>query len=332
LGNEDDGGLMDFGARFYDPRIGRFMSPDPIKDASTSNASNPYVYCSNNPLRYTDKFGLSAMPDLRGTEDTGGDGGGGAGYTDIIMQNKLAEAEDWLNKKGGSLLNGLLSGGPSLPAQHAGTAQRAIVRAASGGALDPVLFIVTSTEGAARDEARRYYALLAGEYREENVTVRGLVDDIKDLDGAASETMSQEKLINTLKEITNEIITNDLNGGKLYDQIHIFGHGAHSDKGLGGMLFEQQIGGVPFDKGAAPAPPTEGQFPTVPVRKDGKAVIAACYSAEGGMVGWLQGHVDNVHGINTRLFSPRENPSGYIQPRWDAHPGLSSIKTFLDKK
>ena len=69
LGNEDDGGLMDFGARFYDPRVGRFISPDPIKDVSSANAVNPYVYCANNPLRYTDKFGLSKAPKLYTVRD-----------------------------------------------------------------------------------------------------------------------------------------------------------------------------------------------------------------------------------------------------------------------
>ena len=29
LGNEDDGGLMDFGARFYDPLVGRFVRFNP---------------------------------------------------------------------------------------------------------------------------------------------------------------------------------------------------------------------------------------------------------------------------------------------------------------
>jgi RHS repeat-associated protein len=58
LGNEDDGGLMDFNARFYDPRIGRFTSPDPILDISRSQAINPYVYCMNNPIRYADPMGL----------------------------------------------------------------------------------------------------------------------------------------------------------------------------------------------------------------------------------------------------------------------------------
>jgi hypothetical protein len=29
MGNEDDGGLMDFGARFYDPLVGRFVRFNP---------------------------------------------------------------------------------------------------------------------------------------------------------------------------------------------------------------------------------------------------------------------------------------------------------------
>jgi RHS repeat-associated protein len=73
LGNEDDGGLMDFGARFYDPRVGRFISPDPIQDISSSRSVNPYVYCANNPLRYTDKFGLShERPEWNVGADDGG--------------------------------------------------------------------------------------------------------------------------------------------------------------------------------------------------------------------------------------------------------------------
>jgi RHS repeat-associated protein len=71
LGNEDDGGLMDFGARFYDPRIGRFLSPDPIKSAGSASGCNPYTYCLNNPLKYTDKNGMMARsinPSAKGLD------------------------------------------------------------------------------------------------------------------------------------------------------------------------------------------------------------------------------------------------------------------------
>ncbi|HIC88845.1 MAG TPA: RHS repeat-associated core domain-containing protein [Anaerolineae bacterium] len=46
-------GLYYYGARWYDPYIGRFISPEPI----VPNPGNPqdlnrYTYARNNPLRY----------------------------------------------------------------------------------------------------------------------------------------------------------------------------------------------------------------------------------------------------------------------------------------
>jgi hypothetical protein len=71
------------------------------------------------------------MPNKEGHEDGGGEGGGGAAYTDIIMQNKLAEAEAWTDRCGGSLLNSLLTAA----ARHLRTALNAMVRAAHGSNL-----------------------------------------------------------------------------------------------------------------------------------------------------------------------------------------------------
>ncbi|MEW6619279.1 MAG: RHS repeat-associated core domain-containing protein [bacterium] len=49
----DDSGLFYFGARYYDPALGRFITPDPIQAAG----QNLYVYCYNNPLGYVDPNG-----------------------------------------------------------------------------------------------------------------------------------------------------------------------------------------------------------------------------------------------------------------------------------
>ena len=52
-------GLEYFGARYYDPEVGRFTSIDPMGDGV-----NWYEYCYSNPLRYTDpngKFGCEAI-------------------------------------------------------------------------------------------------------------------------------------------------------------------------------------------------------------------------------------------------------------------------------
>ncbi|MFH0769583.1 MAG: RHS repeat-associated core domain-containing protein [Chloroflexota bacterium] len=54
----DDTGLYYYGARYYDPTIGRFISPDTIVPQSANpQALNRYSYVLNNPLRYTDPTG-----------------------------------------------------------------------------------------------------------------------------------------------------------------------------------------------------------------------------------------------------------------------------------
>jgi RHS repeat-associated protein len=50
----DDSGLYYFGARYYDPVLGTWLSPDPAMEGV-----NWYSYCGNNPMRYVDPWGLS---------------------------------------------------------------------------------------------------------------------------------------------------------------------------------------------------------------------------------------------------------------------------------
>jgi len=55
---EDSSGLYYFGARFYDPEIGRFITKDVMPGSLIDPQSlNRYVYCRNNPLKYTDPDG-----------------------------------------------------------------------------------------------------------------------------------------------------------------------------------------------------------------------------------------------------------------------------------
>jgi len=59
-GQEEDGevGLYNYGARLYDPELGRFISPDSIvPDPGDLQALNRYSYCLNNPLIYVDPSG-----------------------------------------------------------------------------------------------------------------------------------------------------------------------------------------------------------------------------------------------------------------------------------
>ena len=63
------GGLYHMGARFYDPYINRFVSPDSIiPQPGNPQSLNRFTYCLNNPLRYTDPSGhtvRSALDQIR---------------------------------------------------------------------------------------------------------------------------------------------------------------------------------------------------------------------------------------------------------------------------
>jgi len=57
---DDETGLMFYGARYYDPQIGRFITPDTIVQAPYDLQSlNRYSYCRNNPINLTDPTGHS---------------------------------------------------------------------------------------------------------------------------------------------------------------------------------------------------------------------------------------------------------------------------------
>jgi RHS repeat-associated protein len=54
----DNTGLYYYGARYYDPVIGRFISPDTIvPDPYIPQSLNRYSYCLNNPLKFVDPSG-----------------------------------------------------------------------------------------------------------------------------------------------------------------------------------------------------------------------------------------------------------------------------------
>lgn len=63
-GHQDDFelGLINMRGRMYDPKIGRFLTPDPIiGNALNSQSLNHYSYVGNNPLSFFDPTGLERM-------------------------------------------------------------------------------------------------------------------------------------------------------------------------------------------------------------------------------------------------------------------------------
>lgn len=55
---DEETGLVYFGHRYYDPELKQWTTPDPI---GTLQSDNLYLYCFNNPLKYTDPDGRFAF-------------------------------------------------------------------------------------------------------------------------------------------------------------------------------------------------------------------------------------------------------------------------------
>jgi RHS repeat-associated protein len=63
---DDELGLVNLNHRLYDPRIGRFISPDPLVAAPFwAQAHNRYAYALNAPTSFTDRSGLLMEPQTK---------------------------------------------------------------------------------------------------------------------------------------------------------------------------------------------------------------------------------------------------------------------------
>ncbi len=58
-------GLQYFGARYYDPAVGRFMGVDPVGfQEDNLHSFNRYAYGNNNPVKYLDPDGMQAQEQV----------------------------------------------------------------------------------------------------------------------------------------------------------------------------------------------------------------------------------------------------------------------------
>lgn len=87
--------LYDYGARHYDPVLGRFMTVDPMAEKYYS--ISPYAYCAGNPLKYVDLKGDSiSVADLYARDKQG----------ELINPNQVEAFEFLMNTKEGKTLLG----------------------------------------------------------------------------------------------------------------------------------------------------------------------------------------------------------------------------------
>lgn len=87
-------GFYNYGARFYDPALGRWHSPDPLAEKYYS--WSPYNFCAGNPLRFVDLDGLAWRPT----------------FTDNGLGDQVINGYEWVEPEesyddNGNLLEGL---------------------------------------------------------------------------------------------------------------------------------------------------------------------------------------------------------------------------------
>ncbi len=105
----DATGLLFYNARYYDPQLGRFLSPDTIAPAKeVPQTRNRYSYVLNNPLKYVDPSGhcfVNAQNNEERAENAACDK-----YIGLLsgwgMDVDLADYGNWLSEQLGAVWEG----------------------------------------------------------------------------------------------------------------------------------------------------------------------------------------------------------------------------------
>ena len=83
---DDDLGMLQVGARPYDPALGIFLAPDPILDPGDSRQINGYAYANNNPTTFSDPTGLKLFAGV--VDGNGGTAGADPYYSSVYDHHK----------------------------------------------------------------------------------------------------------------------------------------------------------------------------------------------------------------------------------------------------
>ncbi len=232
----DQDGLYYYGARYYDPGIGRFISADPIVPQWTNPQSlNRYSYCYNNPLVFVDPTGhlsirkwcsnrvddvketvsdatnairsymgmMTPTPDpaayIRGKEN-----GDTVGMIDALTGGASADSAGLLNALGSTLVSQGTE--DNVAAAYASGDQGSLTRAVGFAAAEATINVgVTLFGGAITGAVVGKVAGRVGAIASRNIALRlryeGMVTGLRDVAaGMESRGISQQVMAQTLNQ------------------------------------------------------------------------------------------------------------------------------------
>ena len=200
-----DIGLIDYGARFYDPLMARWTTPDPL--AEKYYGISPYAFCNNNPVNFVDPDG--EHPVVAGAIIGGAISGTaaiikGKSFTEVLAAT-LGGAVDGVigtlgGGVGGKLFMGAVGGG-------AGSYVEQFINKTFGNQteineaeiVESVAFgAVTGTIEGAGDSLGKYIE----DFYSSDETVKSIAKDIKD---NFSRRMTIKKATNEAKKVAEEV-------------------------------------------------------------------------------------------------------------------------------
>jgi uncharacterized protein RhaS with RHS repeats len=106
--------LYHYGARYYDPNIGRFTSPDP-----SGQEQNPYLYAEGDPVNRIDPNGLLSFGDVVGG---------------VVGAVASAALDGVLGPVAGGAIGGCIGGGITAAIDGSSVAQACLEQGALGAA------------------------------------------------------------------------------------------------------------------------------------------------------------------------------------------------------
>jgi RHS repeat-associated protein len=131
-------GLSYFGARYYDPVVGRFMGVDPVGFMENNlHSFNRYAYGNNNPSRYLDPDGNLPVLIPIAAAYVFGNVAIGAGF-DYAFQKALGQTVNWGQVAFGGFAGGMLGGAGGVGASAVMNSAKATSYAAKATAQETV--------------------------------------------------------------------------------------------------------------------------------------------------------------------------------------------------